>query len=136
MSSQLFGEEDQADPEEPIVGGYDTSDWDDVFAPESRTGTERNDVLASSYISALKNSSGLRLVNEEGIKKAYQAHGELGLFSVFITPEFKRSLRKWTNIALETRGVAAATAMEFDAYIGLEFTMSICPLNDISDFWS
>ncbi|KAE9319224.1 hypothetical protein PF008_g18324 [Phytophthora fragariae] len=67
MSSQLLGEEDQADPEEPIVGGYDTSDWDNVFAPESRTGTERNDVLASSYISALKNSSGLRLVNEEHV---------------------------------------------------------------------
>ncbi|ETP30017.1 hypothetical protein F442_20917 [Phytophthora nicotianae P10297] len=126
------------DFEEPIVGSIDTSDWYSTEDEATSKSTLRSTTssTANGYIAAFKVSSGLHLVDEEETKRAYRNHGELGLFSLFITQEIKRSLGQWTNEALSIRGLAPTTIAEFDAYLGLEFAMSICPLNEISDFWS
>ncbi|KAE8875232.1 hypothetical protein PF003_g40640 [Phytophthora fragariae] len=136
--SQQCTEGGEDDTEEPILGAFESSDGE--YSEDGVDGRpnpdDSSDSVAYAYIAALKTSSGLHLTDEEGIKRAYENHGELGLFSVFITQEFKASLRLWTNGALAKRGLAKATVVEFDAYLGLELAMSICPQNDISDFWS
>ncbi|RLN05777.1 hypothetical protein BBJ28_00019071 [Nothophytophthora sp. Chile5] len=94
------------------------------------------DQIAEEYIASLTNDSGLHLVEEAQIRKAYRDGGEVGLFSLFITHKFKDTIRQWTNEQLVKQGRRATTPSEFDAYLGLELAMSICPLNDITEFWS
>ncbi|EGZ24218.1 hypothetical protein PHYSODRAFT_481445 [Phytophthora sojae] len=88
------------------------------------------------YIASLKTSSGLHIAERTRVEKAFQDHGELGLFSLFITREFKNRIQDWTNEGLKLLGKAETIDSEFDAYIGLELAMSICPLNEITEFWS
>ncbi|ETP01865.1 hypothetical protein F441_20969, partial [Phytophthora nicotianae CJ01A1] len=83
--------------EEPIVGSIDTSDWYSTEDEATSKSTLRSTTssTANGYIAAFKVSSGLHLVDEEETKRAYRNRGELGLFSLFITQEFKRSLGQW-----------------------------------------
>ncbi|KAG6944005.1 hypothetical protein JG688_00017319 [Phytophthora aleatoria] len=94
------------------------------------------DPVAANYIHNLASSSGLYLPEHKKIEKAYTTNGELGLFSLFITKEFRRRIQRWTNEGLSLRGHQVTSENEFDAYIGLELAMSICSLNDIAEFWS
>ncbi|RLN51790.1 hypothetical protein BBJ28_00025435, partial [Nothophytophthora sp. Chile5] len=94
------------------------------------------DQIAEEYIASLTNGSGLHLVKEAQIRKAYREGGEVGLFSLFITHKFTATIRQWTNEQLVKQGRRVTTPSEFDAYLGLELAMSICPLNDITEFWS
>jgi hypothetical protein len=142
----IVGDASGDDEDDSELEDNDTSDEDDTVAsgqqqqrsvcPVIDTESARGDPVASAYIDSLSRSSGLRIMEEARARWAYQDHGELGLFSLFITKEFKDRIQKWTNEGLNLRGQPETTDNEFDAYIGLELAMSICPLNTISEFWS
>lgn len=151
---------DDEDASEPIVGGgdeyddYGEADFDTVDndSADEDDGDDRSnqasgapvrpsasshavDPIAANYIRSLGSASGLYLAERGNIEKAYRCNGEAGLFSLFITKEFKRRIQKWTNEGLKQRGQRETTDNEFDAYIGLELAMSVCPLNNIGEFW-
>lgn len=85
---------------------------------------------------SLNVQSGLHVVTEAKVTKAYRDNAEYGLFGLFVTTAFRRSLLTWTSDALIARGQPKLTESEFNAYCGLEIAMSICPLSDIAEYWS
>lgn len=91
---------------------------------------------AKAYMESLNMQSGLHVVAEAKVAKAYQDNAEYGLFALFFTATFRRSLQTWTSDVLAARGKAKLTESEFNAYCGLEIAMSVCPLNEISEYWS
>ncbi|GMF33858.1 unnamed protein product [Phytophthora lilii] len=73
---------------------------------------------------------------EARIKQAFDKDGSYGLFALFVTGVLRQSIRGWTSTRLEAGGKKPLTESELNAYLGLEIAMSICPLNDIADYWS
>ncbi|KAE9259551.1 hypothetical protein PR003_g34740, partial [Phytophthora rubi] len=92
--------------------------------------------LGEDYIASLRNNSSLHVTIADQVAKAYEKKAEYGVFSLFFTAVFKDRLRKWTSDVLVEEGHAKITESEFNAYLGLENAMSICPLNEIAEFWS
>ncbi|KAL3672210.1 hypothetical protein V7S43_002872 [Phytophthora oleae] len=132
ITLHAFGDEDRGDPAEPIVlelGNADLDDSDDEV--ELHPNGPPND-----YVALLKRNSGLLLLQENRIRGAYSRSGEAGLFALFVTGNFKNSLREWANAVLRNDGIRDISESGLDAYIGLELAISITSINEISDFWS
>ncbi|KAG1692820.1 hypothetical protein DVH05_024435 [Phytophthora capsici] len=92
--------------------------------------------MGKEYMASLNEQSGLHIVAEQQVAKAYRDNGEYGLFSLFVTASFRRNILSWTSEEMVTRGQDALTESEFDAYCGLEIARSICVLSDIAEYWS
>ncbi|KAG1695524.1 hypothetical protein DVH05_019680 [Phytophthora capsici] len=92
--------------------------------------------LGREYMQSLNMQNDLQVPAEARVTKAYKDNAEYGLFTLFFTAEFRRRLQTWTSNVLATRGQPKLTDSEFNAYLGLEMAMSICPLSDISEYWS
>ncbi|POM75332.1 LOW QUALITY PROTEIN: Hypothetical protein PHPALM_7578 [Phytophthora palmivora] len=90
----------------------------------------------NGYVDRIIRDSGLHIVREREVKTAYNERGELGLFSLLFTREFRDSLQSWTNKMLEDKGIPEATVCELDAYIGLEIALSFNPVTEIKEMWS
>lgn len=90
----------------------------------------------NAYVDGIISESGLHLIREGEVHDAYKKRGELGLFSLFFTRDFRDALLRWTNETLKEQGKVKATAFEPDAYIGLEIAMSIIPVTEIKELWS
>ncbi|KAE9001595.1 hypothetical protein PF005_g13587 [Phytophthora fragariae] len=96
--------------------------------PQRRTGNE--------YVDRIIQASGLHIIRDKEVQTAYNARGELGLFSLFFAREFRASLQSWANKTLKEKGIQEATEFEIDAYIGLEIAMSFNPVTEIKELWS
>ncbi|KAF4133414.1 Transposase IS4 [Phytophthora infestans] len=90
----------------------------------------------NEYLASIQEGSGLHLATEARIKQAFDKDGSYGLFALFVTGALRQSIRGWTSTRLEAGGKKPLTESELNAYLGLEIAMSICPLNDIADYWS
>ncbi|KAG6617346.1 Dihydrolipoyllysine-residue succinyltransferase [Phytophthora cinnamomi] len=91
-------------------------------------------LTGNAYVDGITRESGLHIIRDKEVNLAYKERGELGLFSLFFTREFRDSLQTWTNTMLKEKGKDEATALEIYAHIGLEIAMSIVPLTEIKDF--
>ncbi|KAG1703915.1 hypothetical protein DVH05_006922 [Phytophthora capsici] len=89
-----------------------------------------------AYMDSLDMQSGLHIVADAKVAKAYRENAEYGLFALFLTATFRHSLLTWTSDVLAARGQPKLTESEFNAYCGLEIAMSICSLSDIAEYWS
>ncbi|KAE9020183.1 hypothetical protein PR002_g12599 [Phytophthora rubi] len=69
--------------------------------PQRRTGNE--------YVDRIIQASGLYIIRDKEVQAAYNARGELGLFSLFFTREFRASLQSWTNKTLKEKGIQEGT---------------------------
>ncbi|KUF78757.1 WASH complex subunit [Phytophthora nicotianae] len=127
-----------SDTEEGEPNGTEGAEGDDVFNSESTAGAlppgERR--TGNAYVDGIIHDSGLHIIREGQVKAAYEERGELGLFSLFFTREFRDSLHRWTNEMLKEKGKPEATVCELDAYIGLEIAMSFNPVTEIKELWS
>ncbi|ETP37147.1 hypothetical protein F442_15026 [Phytophthora nicotianae P10297] len=92
--------------------------------------------IAERYMSSLRAQSSLHVAIGDQVTNTYDAKAENGVFSVFFTAAFKDRLRKWTSGVLLAGGHSKVSESEFNAYLGLEIGMSICPMNEIAEFWS
>ncbi|OWZ00780.1 hypothetical protein PHMEG_00027959 [Phytophthora megakarya] len=90
----------------------------------------------NAYIDGIMRDSGLHIVREREVRAAYKERGELGLFSLFFTRDFRDSLRTWTNQILKEKGKPEVTVYELDAYMGLEIAMSFNPVTEMKELWS
>ncbi|RLN49201.1 hypothetical protein BBJ28_00014775, partial [Nothophytophthora sp. Chile5] len=90
---------------------------------------------AKTYLTTLTTQSGLCLLQQAEIKRAFEDKGERGLFSLFVDDTIKSAWRRWTNQELQARGDEPITVSELDAYLGLELAMSLCPLSGLAEFW-
>ncbi|POM63507.1 Hypothetical protein PHPALM_21083 [Phytophthora palmivora] len=90
----------------------------------------------NAYIDGIMRDSGLHIVREREVRASYKERGELGLFSLFFTRDFRDSLRSWTNQILKEKGKPEATVYELDAYMGLEIAMSFNPVTEMKELWS
>ncbi|POM78670.1 Hypothetical protein PHPALM_3775 [Phytophthora palmivora] len=70
--------------------------------------------LGKAYMQSLNMQSGLHIAVEAKVTKAYRDNAEYDV--------------------LTTRGQQNLTDRQFNSYLGLEITMSICPLNDITEY--
>ncbi|KAJ8528656.1 hypothetical protein ON010_g14673 [Phytophthora cinnamomi] len=91
--------------------------------------------MGEEYITSLHNNSSLHVTISDQAAKAYDQKAEYRVFSLFFTPAFKDRLRKWTSDVLVEAWHEKITASEFNAYLGLEIAMSICPMSEIAAFW-
>jgi hypothetical protein len=88
----IVGDASGDDEDDSELEDNDTSDEDDTVAsgqqqqrsvsPVIDTGSARGDPAAAAYIDSLSSSSGLHIMEEARTRRAYQDHGELGLFSL------------------------------------------------------
>ncbi|POM81448.1 LOW QUALITY PROTEIN: Hypothetical protein PHPALM_576 [Phytophthora palmivora] len=92
--------------------------------------------LGKAYMQWLNMQSGLHVAVEAKVTKDYRDNTEYGPFALFFPAEFRRSLQTRTSDVLTTRGQKKLTDSQFNAYLGLEIAMSICPQNDITEYWS
>lgn len=90
----------------------------------------------NDYISALAKSRDLHIRLPLRVMNAYQKHGILGFFLLFITPSRLEAMRLWTNEVLKFKKKEAVDKELFYAYLGLEMGMSLNPMNNIKDYWS
>ncbi|EGZ06332.1 hypothetical protein PHYSODRAFT_307305 [Phytophthora sojae] len=96
------------------------SDADCVSVAAEVTSAALRKLTGNAYVDGLIRESGLHIIRDGEVKLAFKERGELGLFSLFFTREFRDSLQTWTNTMLKEQGKDEATVFEIDAYIGLE----------------
>jgi len=89
----------------------------------------------NTYLRELHVTSGLKVLQQSKVLKAYQDNGKMGLFKLFITREWFNTIRTWTNMKLIEKGKDSVNEIKFDAYIGLEMAMSIVSFNDTAEYW-
>ncbi|KAK1935572.1 hypothetical protein P3T76_010267 [Phytophthora citrophthora] len=111
-------------------------DVDEVSDSEEDVTTTAGQRTGNAYVDNLTRDSGLHIVREKEVTAALKGRGELGLFSLFFTREFRDSLLLWTNKMLKEKGKQEATVFELDAYIGLEIAMSFNPVTQMKELWS
>ncbi|OWZ08096.1 LOW QUALITY PROTEIN: hypothetical protein PHMEG_00019414 [Phytophthora megakarya] len=92
--------------------------------------------LGRAYMDSLNMQNGLHIVAPARVIKAYRDNAEYGLFALFVTAAYGRTLLTWTSDVLASKGQPKLTESELNAYCGLEIAMSICPLSDIAEYWS
>uniref|UniRef100_H3GEE4 PiggyBac transposable element-derived protein domain-containing protein n=1 Tax=Phytophthora ramorum TaxID=164328 RepID=H3GEE4_PHYRM len=119
-------EADESPEDEADDGGGAAAESDGEEAPPVSTSPSAQRRTGNAYVDHLIQASGLHIKDR----------GELGLFSLFFTREFRTSLQTWTNEMLKTKGRFEATEFEIDAYIGLEIAMSFNPVTEIKELWS
>ncbi|KAE8899747.1 hypothetical protein PF007_g16673 [Phytophthora fragariae] len=112
------------------------ADSDDASETATRLLPIPQRLTGNAYVDGLIRESGLHIIRDREVSLAYKERGELGLFSLFFTREYRDSLRRWTNEMLKDKGKDEATLFEIVAYIGLEIAMSIIPLTEIKELWS
>ncbi|GMF44051.1 unnamed protein product [Phytophthora fragariaefolia] len=56
------------------------------------------------YVDSIAESSGLHIIRRREVQAAYTERGELGLFSLFFTRDFRDSLLSWTNKLRKEKG--------------------------------
>lgn len=61
--------------------------------------------FGNKYLQNLKNSSGLKLLQEVLVRKAFAEKGVRGLFRLFLNDSWFEFMRMWTNLALENDGL-------------------------------
>ncbi|OWY90838.1 hypothetical protein PHMEG_00040851, partial [Phytophthora megakarya] len=125
-----------SDTEEEQDEEGDTSDLASETVRSAATSPQTQRLTGNEYVDNLIKSSGLHIIRSREVTAAYNERGELGLFSLFFTREFRTSLQSWTNEMLKEKGRQEATEYEIDAYIGLEIAMSFNPVTAIKDLWS
>ncbi|POM76935.1 Hypothetical protein PHPALM_5770, partial [Phytophthora palmivora] len=128
-------EEEDTNESADCEEGTDTETDTASEAAAARPAAQRK-LTGNSYVDEIIGESGLHIVRPAEVDRAYKERGELGLFSLFFTREFRDSLQSWSNLLLKEKGKPEATVFEIDAYIGLEIVMSIIPLTEIIEFWS
>ncbi|GMF51141.1 unnamed protein product [Phytophthora fragariaefolia] len=90
--------------------------------------------LGNAYIASLRDNSSLHVSIADQVVSAYDKKDEYSIFALFFTATLKDRLRKWTSEVLVAGGYTKITEREFNAYLGLEIAMSICPMNEIAEF--
>ncbi|GMF35132.1 unnamed protein product [Phytophthora fragariaefolia] len=88
---------------------------DNTHRARSETGSRCYDPVSAPYIEDMTRSSGLHIAERARVVNAYEAKGELGLFSLFITRELKDRIIGWTNDGLKVRGKEETNEHELDA---------------------
>ncbi|OWZ04679.1 hypothetical protein PHMEG_00023377 [Phytophthora megakarya] len=131
-------EEDDYEVNQPGNGEEELlTEFDEEEAPSlSETTLDQPKLTGNTYVDDLIRESGLHIVREREVNLAYKERGELGLFSLFFTREYRDALLSWTNTMLKDKGKKDTTVFELDAFIGLEIAMSIIPLTEIKELWS
>ena len=68
-------------------------------------GREKLNIASQNeYIQELLQRTKLEILQKDKVTKAYTSNKEIGLFHLFLTKEFFKSLRTWTNTRLEEKG--------------------------------
>ena len=93
-------------------------------------------ITSNRYIAERAQSSGLFLRKRGAILDAFTARKEKGLFHLFFHKDFLYKMCDWTNAKLKEKGAPLITRIKFDAYIGIEFAMSLNPTTRLHNFWS
>ncbi|KAG3068150.1 hypothetical protein PI124_g13963 [Phytophthora idaei] len=96
---------------------------------------EEDSIIAEQYIASLSNNNSLHVAISDHVATSYCSQREVGVFSLFFTSTLKDRERKWTSDVLASDGHTAFPESELNAYLGLEIAMSICPMNEIAEFW-
>lgn len=126
------------------MDGPETSDFNDAMDEECYEildelpweNQQDDDVgCDNEYVKNLVRSSSLKLLQEERIRRAYEASDVLGLFKLFWSRSFLDKIRKWTNQSLLEDGKKEISESRFNAYIGLEIALSLIKYNDIDEYW-
>ena len=79
--------------------------------------------------------SGLEILQQSKVQKAYEDNWKLGVFRLFLTREWFNTIQKWTNKKLDEKGKATVNESKFDAYLGLKMAMSIVSFNNTTEYW-
>lgn len=90
--------------------------------------------LDNEYMQELMDSSGLFILQEAKVKKAYEVNKEIDLFHLYFTWQYINLLYQWTNAQLIERYNVRITDNKMLAYIGLEMGMSLIGYNNIPKY--
>ena len=116
--------------QDDISAGYSSSSegelGEDTSSPQQ----------SNKYLWELEQSCSLKILQIEKVRKAYDKKHALGLFHLFLSKLWFKTLHRWCCKGMESKGRKKNTFDQFMAYIGLEMAMSLVPLNSIKDYWS
>ena len=88
---------------------------------------------SNKYLWELEQSCSLKILQIEKVRKAYDKKHALGLFHLFLSKLWFKTLHRWWCKGMESKGRKKNTFDQFMAYVGLETAMSLVPLNSIKD---
>ena len=91
--------------------------------------------VSNNYCDELKDAVDLQLKNKTFCSEVRQARGIFGLFKMFFSKEWMRSMVLWTNILLEAKASPRLTMPEFFVYLGIELFMSLTPQSRLTHYW-
>jgi hypothetical protein len=86
------------------------------------------------YVQSLLDESGIHILQRPRVENAYARDGDMGLFHMFISIDFLRSIRQWS--VEHSSSAFSLTIEELRGYVGLELAMSLVQMNSISDYWA
>ena len=91
--------------------------------------------LTNPYLLSLQKASCLCILQDKKVKKSFEDKGCLGLFFLFLSKSWFKSVRQWTSKSMQDKGFNELSEKKFFAYLGMEMAMSLCQLNDIYHYW-
>ncbi|GMF45459.1 unnamed protein product [Phytophthora fragariaefolia] len=104
-------EEEQANANASIIDNDEdgATESDGETAQEAEVTPVAHGRTGNPYVDSIGESSGLHIIRRREAQAAYTERGELGLFSLFFTRDFRDSLLSWTNKLLKEKGKVEAT---------------------------
>ena len=91
--------------------------------------------LTNPYLLSLQKASCLCILQDKKVKKSFEDKGCLGLFFLFLSKSWFKSVRQWTSKSMQDKGFNELSEKKFFAYLGIEMAMSLCQLNGIYHYW-
>jgi hypothetical protein len=128
----LFSSSDEEEDEESLE-----SVEENAVAEPAEPSTTSDNPYDNAYVKKLLVIADLHILQPGAVNLAYGSSSkELGLFCLFFTSNYVETDCKWTNKALEEKGLKSCSMKEFQAYMGLELGMSLLKYNDIKQHWA